>query len=215
MTIEPARRHTDGPPDDEVIALVLNGDVDQFAHLMARYQAALYRHAVAMVLDHDVAADMVQDAFIRGYRHLHTCRDRTRFRAWITQTLRRRCLDYLKDPRRQVVPLEAAGDVLDPREGPGDLAERRAVRGDIRRALAHLPGEQREAFLLHYVDGMPYDAMADLLAVSVSALKMRAMRARETLCSLLRSAVTTDATASSVYQVDAARHEGLTTVEDS
>ena len=56
----------------------------------------------------------------------------------------------------------------------------------IRRALAQLPPALREAFVMHYVDGMPYETMAELLDASVSALKMRALRAREALRSALR-----------------------------
>jgi RNA polymerase sigma-70 factor (ECF subfamily) len=52
---------------------------------------------------------------------------------------------------------------------------------DITRALARLPTEQREAFVMHYVEGMPYEAIAELLDVSTSALKMRALRARQAL----------------------------------
>src|SRR5262249_28127630 len=87
-----------GSPDDAaVIGRVLAGDVQEFAVLVARYQSGLYRYAVSMVLDHDAAADMVQDTFVRAYTHLAACRDPSRFHAWIFQTLRHRCLDYLKD----------------------------------------------------------------------------------------------------------------------
>src|SRR5437867_7819907 len=71
--------------DARVIERVLAGEIQQFAELVSRHQAALYRHAVAMVLDHDAAADMVQDAFVRAYTNLRQCRDRDRFRAWLFQ----------------------------------------------------------------------------------------------------------------------------------
>jgi len=74
--------HADASPDDAaVIARVLGGDKQQFAVLVARYQAGLYRHAVSMVLDHDVATDMVQETLVRAYTRLSTCRDHDRFRA--------------------------------------------------------------------------------------------------------------------------------------
>src|SRR5438477_13112658 len=56
----------DAQADAAAIDRVLQGETDQFAILVRRYQSALYRHAVAMVWDHDAAADMVQDAFIRA-----------------------------------------------------------------------------------------------------------------------------------------------------
>jgi RNA polymerase sigma-70 factor (ECF subfamily) len=114
-----ARRQSDGGADADVIARVLGGDVQAYATLVTRYQRALYRHAVAMVLDHDAASDMVQEAFVRAYTSLRECRDRTRFRAWLFQTLRHRCLDYLKEPRRRHVALDAAENVCDQGDGAG------------------------------------------------------------------------------------------------
>ena len=173
------------PTDADVVGRVLGGEIDQYARIVERYQRALYRYAVSMVLDHDAATDMVQDAFIRAYTNLKECRDPGRFRAWLFQTLRNRCFDYLKEPRRRHVRLDDAEPLLDTADGPGTLAERTELRIDITRALARLPPEQREAFVMHYVDGITYEAMAELLDASVSALKMRALRARQSLSSAL------------------------------
>lgn len=167
--------------DADVIDRVLAGDIERYASIVERYQHALYRHAVAMVLDHDAAADMVQDAFIRAYTNLKECRDTGRFRAWLFQTLRNRCLDYLKEPRRRHLRLDDAESLLNSAAGPAAYVERSELRLDITRALAELPPEQREAFIMHYVEGMPYDAMAELLDASTSAVKMRALRARQAL----------------------------------
>lgn len=200
MTVLPHRRRSDDPADAEVIARVLDGGTQEFATLVTRYQRALYRHAAAMVLDHGAAEDMVQDAFVRAYTNLRECRDPAHFRAWLFQTLRNRCLDYLKEPRRRQMSLDAAESVLDGGESPSDAAERTQMRRRIAAALERLAPVQREAFVMHYVDGMPYEAMAELLGVSVSALKMRAMRARETLSAALRDDVTNDGVGSSLYQ---------------
>jgi RNA polymerase sigma-70 factor (ECF subfamily) len=196
------RRLSDAPDDAVVIAHVLGGEKQQFEHLVRRYQQALYRHAVAIVLDHDTAADMVQDAFVRAYVNLRQCRDPSRFRPWLFQTLRHRCLDYLKEASRRTVRLEdAAEPLLDEADGPGAVALRNELRVRTRRALASLPPALREAFVMHYVDGMPYEAMAELLDVSVSALKMRALRAREVLNAVLVDGDVTDGRSrSSVYQ---------------
>ena len=180
--------HADASLDDAaVIDRVLRGDTQQFALLVARYQTGLYRHAVSMVLDHDVASDMVQETLVRAYTRLSTCRDHDRFRAWIFQMLRNRCLDHLKDVRRRNVSLDRVLDIPDRAEEPVLQMERARLRGEIARALEQLPDAQREAFLMHYVEELPYETMADLLGASVSALKMRVLRARDTLSTALRN----------------------------
>jgi RNA polymerase sigma-70 factor (ECF subfamily) len=196
------QRRSDAPDDAEVIARVLRGEKQQFEHLVSRYQQSLYRHAVAIVLDHDVAADMVQDAFVRAYLNLRECRDTARFRAWLFRTLRNRCLDHLKEASRRNLRLDDVEEPpVDEAQGPAELAERSELRHGITRALAQLPPALREAFVMHYVDGIPYETMAELLDASVSALKMRALRAREALSSALREAnVTPGAPGSSLFQ---------------
>jgi RNA polymerase sigma-70 factor (ECF subfamily) len=157
-----------------------------------RYQRVLYRYAVAMVLDHDAAADMVQDAFVRAYTHLRECRDGTRFRAWVFQTLRHRCLDHLKEAARRNVRLDEVGPIVDSAAGPLTIVERERQHADITRALAELPPAQREAFVLRHVEGVSYEEMAELFDVSVSALKMRVLRAREALAAAVTRVDVTD-----------------------
>jgi RNA polymerase sigma-70 factor (ECF subfamily) len=138
---------------------------------------------------------MVQDAFVRAYTNLRQCRDRARFRAWLFQTLRNRCLDYLKEARRKNVRLDDAGPFLDQAEGPADIVERKRLRSQLLDALAQLPEAQREAFVMHYVEEVPYETMAELLDAKVSALKMRVMRAREALSAALREGEVTESDA--------------------
>jgi RNA polymerase sigma-70 factor (ECF subfamily) len=192
-TLEDSGQATIAPDDATVVARVLAGDTQQFEQLVTRYQRALYRHAVSMVFDPDAAADMVQDTFVRAYTNLASCREHAHFRSWLFQTLRNRCLDYLKQARRKNVRLDDAGPIADGGEGPGDSVERRRLRQEIVRALATLPGAQREAFLMHYVEGISYETMATLLGASVSALKMRVLRAREALVSALQGDKVTQA----------------------
>ena len=69
-----------------------------------------------------------------------------------------------------------------------------------------LPQAQREAFLMHYVEEIPYDDLAERLGASVSALKMRVLRAREALMTALGSdEVTPGDVRSSFYERRATR----------
>lgn len=187
--------HADGADDAAVIERVLAGDIDEYEKLVHRYQTALYRYAVGMILDHDAAADMVQDAFVRAYTNLGRCRDRERFSAWLFQTLRNRCLDYLKDIRRRNVRLDDESSLVDTAQSPSAIVERKQLQARLRNALDKLPDAQREAFVLHYVEEIPYETMAELLGARVSALKMRVMRAREALSAALRTGEVTEPTA--------------------
>jgi RNA polymerase sigma-70 factor (ECF subfamily) len=169
------------PEDAEVVADVLAGHVERYRILVERYQQRLYRHALGMVLDRDAAVELAQDAFVGAYERLRDCRDPARFGGWIFRALRNRCLDYLKDPRRRHVPVESVAQVLSIEDGSDARLRALALRKPLDRALEALPPLLREPFLLRHVEDMSYEEMAELLGASVSALKMRVMRAREVL----------------------------------
>jgi RNA polymerase sigma-70 factor, ECF subfamily len=179
----------EGASTEELVARILAGDGEQYAVLVRRHQERLYRQALGMVMDADAAADLVQDAFVSAYTNLKRCRDPARFGTWLLQILRNRCLDYLKDRRRKDVPLDDHDDAAVAAGGPEFDLERGALRDVLDRALARLPDAQREAFLLKHVQDLTYEEMAEVVDASVSALRMRVLRARETLMALLNEKV--------------------------
>jgi len=133
----------------------------------------------------DDAADVVQQAFIKGYRNLDRCRDPERVGGWLFRIAVNLCKDHLKGRVRREVPLDAGEPLRATRGLPEEGAERSEIREEIYRALQSLSDEQREAFVLKHVEGWSYEEMAEKLEVSVPALKMRVHRAREQLQGLL------------------------------
>lgn len=172
--------------DARIVARVLAGDTDRYALLVERYQETLFRYAVGMVHDSDLAADLVQDSFVKAYTSLDSCQDPARFGAWVFRILVNRCKDHLKSRRRHTLPLEEDTATTPDSDDPAVATDRADLRQNVERALGTLPEAQREAFLLKHLEGRSYEEMADMLGASVSALKMRVLRAREALQSLLR-----------------------------
>jgi RNA polymerase sigma-70 factor (ECF subfamily) len=178
--------HTGREPDGdaELVRLVLAGQVDVYARLVARYRDRLGRYAVHLLGNRADAEDALQETFVRAYRGLERCAAPDRFGAWLFQILVNRCRTIgAQRARRErlVTPDEAAlagADVAHP-------ADRQAWGEAIRWALDQLTAEQREAFLLKHVEDLSYEEMAELTGAGESALKMRVKRACETLRALL------------------------------
>lgn len=168
--------------DAELVAAVLAGDRSAFEPLVRRYQELLYRRALGLVNEPDLAADMVQEAFIRAYSRLDRA-DPGRFGGWIYRILRNLCLDELRAPRhrRAAMPLDLEGDL-----SPARDLERRQLGEALDRALAGLSPTLREAFVLKHVDGLSYEEMVIETGAAEGALKMRVKRAREALQTLLQ-----------------------------
>jgi RNA polymerase sigma-70 factor, ECF subfamily len=165
--------------DATLVARVLEGDRGAFEILIRKHQGSLFRRARWMGLDTDTAADMVQDTLVKAYTNLGSCRDSNKFGYWLGRILRNRILDFMKSADRRSAPLPLS---LPATYGDPELEEARStLRNLLQEALAALPVEQREAFLMKHGEGLSYEEMAELAETSVSAMKMRVHRAREAL----------------------------------
>ncbi|MDH5197160.1 MAG: RNA polymerase sigma factor [Gemmatimonadota bacterium] len=162
--------------DAAVVQRVLQGEVEAFGMLVTRYRTMFGRFAVAQCGDADLAEDAMQEAFIRAYDGLATCAQPERFGAWFFRILRNQCHNH-RTRRRAHVALDAVVTVAPTRTE--DRAERGELRARIETALEHLSADQREAFVMHHVEGRSYAEMASLLGAREDRLRMRVHRARD------------------------------------
>src|SRR3954465_7653512 len=174
--------------DAETRSLVLHaaraGDVGAFATLVDMYYARCLRFALHMLANRSDAEEAVQDTFVRVYRALPSYVEQESFEPWLFRILANRCRSAGSRERRRAEFVEF-GDVPDrPSEHRHDDAI--AWREEIALALAALPPEQREAFLLRHVEDLSYDDMSLATGAGISALKMRVKRA----CDALRAWLT-------------------------
>ena len=175
----------DARSDGEVVREILGGQHEMYRVLVRRYQDVLYKHAYRMVGRADDAADIVQRTLVSGFQKLNRCRDPERVGGWLFRIAANLCKDFLKSPRRGDLSLEGASATVIDRSSPDADLEREEMKERVRQALDRLNPEQREAFVLKHLEGRSYEEMAILLGASKSALKMRVLRAREELQSLL------------------------------
>jgi len=180
----PGSASEEQPTDGQVVAQVLGGDVDAYAILVARYRGRLGRYAMHMLGSREDAEEVLQDAFVRAYRSLARCEDPEKFGAWIFSILLNRCRTSgaRGSRRRRTFVADEVALLSASEEHP---AERTAWREEIDRAVQQLRPDQREAFLMKYVEDLSYEEMSQLTGVGVSALKMRVLRACDRLRELL------------------------------
>src|SRR6476661_6899271 len=170
--------------DAALVDRVLHGEVNAYGALVSRYRDKYARYAVHMLGNREDAEEALQDAFTRAYRSLARCEDPERFGAWLFRILVNRCrtVGARRGRRARTFVSDDLALYDAAEEHP---AERSAWREEIERALSRLRPEQREAFLLKYVEELGYDEMSRLTGAGVSALKMRVMRACDRLRELL------------------------------
>jgi len=127
--------------------------------------------------------DLYQEAVLRAWRKLHTLREEARFRPWFFAVLlsvhRSRCRRAFW---KRFIPLDDAAAGREPAGEDGRVhAEELDAARRAARALARLPAVQREALVLHELEGFSMEEIAALQGASVAAVKSRVFRARERL----------------------------------
>lgn len=173
----------------DVLALrARDGEAGAFAALVEAMQPRALRFAAQMTgASGDDVDDIVQDAWIRTYRALPRYDESRSFESWFFTILANCCRSLRLRLARWRTRREPLDDQL--RDDGIDALLATSTRHDVQRvyrALATLPAAQRETFLLHYVEGFGYEAIAEITGVGVSACKMRAKRAMDAVRDLLR-----------------------------
>lgn len=175
-----------GLSDANLIAAVLAGDVQSFAGLVRRYQDTCTRFAVRMLGSHADADDVLQTAFMRAFRGLRGCQDPDRFGGWLYQIVINECRTFASRQRKRELRFIADAEAIDRAVASApDLEAEGGMVDHIELALGMLPADQREAFLLKYVEELSYEEISGITGVGVSALKMRVKRACDGLRDLL------------------------------
>ncbi len=176
----------DTATDGEVVRAVLAGDVERYAVLVGRYRDRHARYAARMLGSLDAAEDAVQDALVRAFDRLADCREPEKFAGWLFLILRNRCFaQRRRDKREESLPQDTADAIAAPERSDRAL-EQRERTGALERAVGQLTPEQREAFVLKHVEGLPYNEIAQLTGATVASLKMRVHRAYDRLRELMK-----------------------------
>jgi RNA polymerase sigma-70 factor (ECF subfamily) len=171
-----------GPTDRILLERVRDGDTSGAGELFERYAPALLRFTARLLSDRGAAEEVTQEVFVKVISRAHQYDGRAEVSSWLFAIAANACRDRRRRERRaSIVPLEAVAEPRARGEGIEASIDSRQRRAAVRKALAELSDEQREALVLARYHGMPYVEIAETLGISVGAVKTRIFRAVETL----------------------------------
>lgn len=189
-------------PDSQLMLRVKEGDETSFGLLLHRFRVPIWQFLYRMVQNQAVAEELAQDVFLRVYRARASYEPSAKFSTWLYRIATHLALNHLRDSRHDRGHLRADDQSEDTL--PIQLPSREASAEDaliaeartrqIREALDLLPEKQRLAVILHKYQELDYRQIAELLAVSESAVKSLLFRAYETLRNRLADLAPANAT---------------------
>lgn len=177
----PARGAVDAGEAD-LLAKAQGGNLFAFEEIVRRHQRRVYATALRIVRRHDLADDVVQEAFLRAYQSLARFDRQRPFAPWICRIAANLAVNHVRSPRarEEALPDELA-EAPAPDQGPlGGVLESEG-RQLLERALDRLSPEQRAVFALRVFEELSYREIADALAISIGTVMSRLSRARERL----------------------------------
>jgi RNA polymerase sigma-70 factor, ECF subfamily len=153
-------------------------DESAFRALYRKHTPLLYRLALRMTGDAGNAADIVQDTWVRAVQALPAFRWESRLSTWLAGIAINRSREELR--RRE--PANALNGAAAP---AGHAGMHPGQRVDLERAIASLPSGYREVLLLHDVEGLTHEEIAQALAIEASTSRSQLTRARAAMRSWL------------------------------
>ena len=146
---------------------------EAFGMLVSQYSEQLYWKIRRIVLTHDDANDVLQNAFMKAWSNLGDFQNKSKISTWLYRIAVNETLTFM-NKQKPNVPLETDNDgelsISDQMESDpyfdGDQTERQ-----LQEAIATLPDKQRMVFNMKYFNEMKYEEISEVLGTSVGALK--------------------------------------------
>ncbi|MEO6577960.1 MAG: RNA polymerase sigma factor [Candidatus Limnocylindria bacterium] len=153
----------------------------EFVRLFDEFSSPIFNYVLRMVGDHDRAADITQDTFIKAYRKLDTVTEAASTKSWLYRIATNTAIDDMRR-RRMVTPMgdDSAIYANRPDQRPGPEAQVLAATLDerVQRALMQLRPKHRQCLLLSDLDDMSAQQIGDVMGLSYAAVRTLLCRAR-------------------------------------
>ncbi len=143
-----------------------------FKKLIASYGRPLYSHIRNIVINHDDADDVLQNTFIKVFRHLSQFKGESKLFSWIYRIATNESITFLKRKAKlsNISSEEIQNRAIDNLKAD-EYFESDEITIKLHRAIARLPAKQQLVFKMKYFEEMKYEEMSEILGTSVGALK--------------------------------------------
>jgi len=182
-----ASRDLSAVDDRALVRAFVEGRRDAFDLIVERHRRNVYNLCFRFVGNHEDAADLAQDVFVRAFKGLARFKGDASLGTWLYRVSVNVCLNRAAMKRPVQAPIDTAPQ-HDPRaEDPLDAVVQRERAEVVRRAIARLPPKQRATVMLRVYEDLSHEEISRVLGTSVGAVKANFFHALGNLRRLLGS----------------------------
>lgn len=186
--------------DTAVVGAFLGGEERAFQELVERYQTRLLNFIYRTIGDRERAEDLVQEVFIRVYRHIHRFDTTKKFSTWIYTIASNLAKNELRNRSRNPLVLfqtitsnrtedERPLQFEDYTTQPDDMFQKRHLRSLVEQTVEQLPEHHRQVFVLREIEGKSYEEIAEITDCNLGTVKSRLNRARNAFAAIIEPLV--------------------------
>ena len=151
-----------------------------FRLLMEKFQSPMYWHIRRMVVSHEDAEDVLQETFIKVFRHLDDFRAESSLSTWIYRIATNECLRFLNRKKEETVSTEEMqAELMNKLMASEYVDYDNAMEVKFQQAILTLPEKQRLVFNLRYYDDLKYEEISRITDTKVETLKANYYFAKE------------------------------------
>lgn len=164
--------------DISLVQACQRGDKLAFQALFEQYRRPLFRLAYRFSDNMEDAQDLAQEIFVRVFERIGAYRCESAFSAWLYRVAMNVCLNYRRKPQITESLEALEQEPIDDASNPAVAYEHRELREQLQAAVSKLPENLKSVFILVEMEGLPYQQTAEVLGLTVEAVRMRMSRAR-------------------------------------
>ena len=203
------------PTDEELVEKFrISADMSLFRQLVRRYQGRVFAIAMRTLGNNEESEEVVQETFLKVHQSLDKYKQNSLFSSWLFRITHNQCMDMLRMRQRrletQAVPFDpqssgssgddgatdAARDTViqfaDKTPDPAQSLDIREQSEFVEKSLALLPESQKMVLILHDMQGLSYQEVADIVGTSIGTVRSRLHYGRLKLRELLEPYFTSD-----------------------
>lgn len=187
--------------DAALVARCKENDLSAFEEIVQRYQHKIYGYVKRLVGNETDAEDITQEVFLKALHSLRSFREESSLQTWLFRIATNLCRDLHRRRQREKgwLPLwrhtdgedsdgeECTIEIPDTYHDPQKLLLQEELSGLLKQAIDHLPIAMREVLVLHDIESLSYEEIAQALDIPLGTVKSRLFHARARLRDALSS----------------------------